>query len=584
MIKCGRDSRLVVLILALGLCSLDQLRAATYYVSTAGRDSDSGTASLPWRTIQNGVNTVSAGDTILVDAGSYGERVTTVRGGTGETNRITIQAQGEAIVKGWVISHAYVTVDGFQITGHSSSNQASAHVEVNANGDFFHLLNCTVRDAIQALRTDFIFRASDRSISSATGGFIAAGFAAGQTIYIGNATNTVSMLNLGTRVIESVTDNKLTVTTALQDQGPVHGYISGSFVFGLFTKTGTQGCIIRGNTFRNLGYKCWFIDGTGHLLEGNTLEQGNGWEVFTFAGTNHIFRRNYVHDSPIANHSPSPDIIDNWVTKYERIVFTNNFIENFQGTMGAQKLNATVSGPLLLTHNVFIDTGAFYVRFPNTTIENNTFLRVAHQNNISVAVARHPLFFDMNNYATNAVIRNNIFVDCGQVAFGYSTNQMGWYEIDGTTNSATCNSNFSAGPPPGYNSKIGFNEGNPALNGGDPGFVNINDPVGPDGVPFTEDDGLRLRIGSKLLGAGEGGVDLGAYNTETPRPRVIAVLAKNGLVQLSWPASANEFILQTATAPSGTWIPSDLTPVIEGDSVMVQINATNPAQFFRLAK
>jgi PKD repeat protein len=43
--------------------------------------------------------------------------------------------------------------------------------------------------------------------------------------------------------------------------------------------------------------------------------------------------------------------------------------------------------------------------------------------------------------------------------------------------------------------------------------VDINNPLGPDGIPFTADDGLRLLAESVLRGQGEDGVDLGAYIT-----------------------------------------------------------------------
>ena len=50
-----------------------------------------------------------------------------------------------------------------------------------------------------------------------------------------------------------------------------------------------------------------------------------------------------------------------------------------------------------------------------------------------------------------------------------------------------------------------------AIEAVDPLFVNPNDIVGPDGIPFTEDDGLRLQAGSPAIDAGENAVDMGAY-------------------------------------------------------------------------
>ncbi|MCG2769512.1 MAG: right-handed parallel beta-helix repeat-containing protein [Anaerolineae bacterium] len=46
-----------------------------YYVATDGNDSDPGTLSQPWRTVQHAVETVTAGDTIIIRAGAYDESV-----------------------------------------------------------------------------------------------------------------------------------------------------------------------------------------------------------------------------------------------------------------------------------------------------------------------------------------------------------------------------------------------------------------------------------------------------------------------------------------------------------------------------
>lgn len=45
--------------------------AATYYVATTGSDSNPGTLSQPWKTIQYGVNKLTAGDTLYVRGGTY---------------------------------------------------------------------------------------------------------------------------------------------------------------------------------------------------------------------------------------------------------------------------------------------------------------------------------------------------------------------------------------------------------------------------------------------------------------------------------------------------------------------------------
>jgi parallel beta-helix repeat protein len=45
--------------------------ANTFFVSTSGSDSNAGSSSLPWRTIQHAVDTIAAGDTIIVQPGAY---------------------------------------------------------------------------------------------------------------------------------------------------------------------------------------------------------------------------------------------------------------------------------------------------------------------------------------------------------------------------------------------------------------------------------------------------------------------------------------------------------------------------------
>jgi hypothetical protein len=45
--------------------------ATTYYVATTGNDGNAGTSAAPWATLQHAVDTIAAGDTILVESGTY---------------------------------------------------------------------------------------------------------------------------------------------------------------------------------------------------------------------------------------------------------------------------------------------------------------------------------------------------------------------------------------------------------------------------------------------------------------------------------------------------------------------------------
>ncbi len=48
----------------------------TYYVSSSGSDSNTGTLANPWRTIQKAANTVTQGDTVYIRGGTYHEKIT----------------------------------------------------------------------------------------------------------------------------------------------------------------------------------------------------------------------------------------------------------------------------------------------------------------------------------------------------------------------------------------------------------------------------------------------------------------------------------------------------------------------------
>ncbi|HNY40485.1 MAG TPA: DUF1565 domain-containing protein, partial [Bryobacteraceae bacterium] len=85
------------------------LFAADLHVSVQGSDSNSGSASQPFRTISAAARIAQPGDVITVHAGTYRERVTPPRGGESDTRRIIYQAapgelveiKGSEVVRDW---------------------------------------------------------------------------------------------------------------------------------------------------------------------------------------------------------------------------------------------------------------------------------------------------------------------------------------------------------------------------------------------------------------------------------------------------------------------------------------------------
>ena len=488
---------------------------ATNYVSITGNDTNSGSAAFPWRTVQHAAAMLQPGDTGIVLAGTYGESVTTTRGGTGETSRIVFQATGTATLQSFTIKHPYVTMNGFDITRWSAPSRFTGYVQALSGGDHFQILNNTIRDGISIVRSDLVFtNAPTNTISSATGGFTNAGFQAGMTMYVFKAASaTVLSNNVGPYVIQSVTDNAITLAAGptLANQGPILAYLDASFNYGLVV--GANSGLVQGNTFSNLDYRAAFIGGNNDVYESNTFEHCNGWWVMEFAGVTNVIRGNLIRDCPLKQYSQlSPNVfVPSGGIPTHQITFEENFVQDFDGVLGLLTDSTGNSHDLVFRNNVFVnDSGPIITRIPNVSFINNSFSGVATGATAAVQSAAHPLILQSltGQYsADGAVAKNNVFHNCGD----HSTNLAlhGWYEIDGLTNYTT-DYDFVSGPSPGFAAKTGFSEGH-GLNGGNPGFVNTNNPLGPDGIPFTADDGLQLLSNSVLRGAGQGGVDIGAY-------------------------------------------------------------------------
>lgn len=71
---------------------------ATYYVSTSGSDSNPGTQSQPWATLQKGVDTIANGDTVLVTPGTYAGCRIRYGAAAGSPKTLTAQTAGTVLI------------------------------------------------------------------------------------------------------------------------------------------------------------------------------------------------------------------------------------------------------------------------------------------------------------------------------------------------------------------------------------------------------------------------------------------------------------------------------------------------------
>ena len=139
---------------------------ATYFVSSSGNNSATGSESDPWRTIQFAVDNLMPGDTAIVSAGTYNEDLVTRRSGA-QGNRIVIRSDANTTLRGIIrINHSYITIDGFEIT----SNGGRIAITGGMDADYVHILNTEIHDL--GGDTRYIELPRSRGVSSHPAGWI----------------------------------------------------------------------------------------------------------------------------------------------------------------------------------------------------------------------------------------------------------------------------------------------------------------------------------------------------------------------------------------------------------------------------
>jgi Right handed beta helix region len=125
--------------------------AATYYVSTGGRDENPGTADAPFATIQKGIDRMAGGDTLALSGGTYAQTFTipasksgteghptTITSAAGETARVK-PTTGHSAVGGIVWNQAsFVTLRGLVLDGDDIASTSNLVYTGDASGPPSH--------------------------------------------------------------------------------------------------------------------------------------------------------------------------------------------------------------------------------------------------------------------------------------------------------------------------------------------------------------------------------------------------------------------------------------------------------------
>jgi hypothetical protein len=135
-----------ILLLTVGMCLASGALAKDYYVSKDGSDSNPGTQTKPWLTIQHAADTMIAGDSVHVSAGTYNERVVTkAKGGQDDYIRFRVSGTDVVTMGGFEIDHDWIYVEGFHVTG-TLTPAYSGYIDFSPDSDYCVALHNKLHD------------------------------------------------------------------------------------------------------------------------------------------------------------------------------------------------------------------------------------------------------------------------------------------------------------------------------------------------------------------------------------------------------------------------------------------------------
>jgi hypothetical protein len=137
---------LSILICTLAIClGPSYLHAAEYFVdANNGSDSNPGTLRAPWKKIAKANNTLKAGDTVYIRAGSYAETIRPTNSGKPDNYITYTTYNGEDVTIGGSITHgadlsdrSWIKIDGLNFT-----DTLKYWIQFWSNGSYNYIVNC----------------------------------------------------------------------------------------------------------------------------------------------------------------------------------------------------------------------------------------------------------------------------------------------------------------------------------------------------------------------------------------------------------------------------------------------------------
>jgi Protein of unknown function (DUF1565) len=374
----------------------------TYYVSTTGSDSNAGTLSAPFRTIQHAANIAVAGDTVQVRGGVHNEKVALPSSGNSTSGYITFMSYpGEtAVVDGTGISccgstgqdglfslrtNSYIIIQGFEIRNYTTSSKASATgIDFEGAGNYLQILNNHIHNI------------------AATGGSCNSANALAIAIYGEQAPASINHVTIaGNEVDHNTTGCSETVTV----NGNVQYWVEANNLIHDDNNIGMDFIGFEGvspNVSYDQARDGWNFGNTIYNISSsnNPVYTASCWCADGFyadGGTRIIVERDLVHDVDI-NEAASEH--SNHVSSY--VTIRNNVIYNMNApgiSIGGYASKVGGSDHIVIVNNTLYNNstkvsgqGEFQIQYHAT---NNTF-----ENNVTYAT-QSLLVNDYTNSTTN---------------------------------------------------------------------------------------------------------------------------------------------------------------------------------------